>query len=372
MSNGIKIKPIINIGPGYTIKKYLDARGWTQEDLSQLTEISTKQLSKVINDKARITIDTAKLLSKAFVTSAEFWINLDTNYRLNIESDSIKETATEKKAQIRKFMPVSEILKKGWYQFDKTVEGYESLYESIWRKNYSDTSVYDDSKQKYCARQSRNNEDFTKYYLLTWYQIARLKAKTLQVASYKKSKLQNIASNYTNYTCSENGIDKIILDLNEAGVKFFVLSHLSKTYLDGACFWDEDSPVIVYTGRYDRVDNFWFTLAHEIAHVLKHLSEVKDQYFLDDLKDGKAINKQEIEADETAEEILRVKEIEFEARPFVKYFSEDKLNSISNKLHIEQSVILGVLQYKKMVDYRKLNKYKKKVVEQFPQNIMFG
>ena len=54
---------------------------------------------------------------------------------------------------------------------------------------------------------------------------------------------------------------------------------------DGACFFQEDNPVIVYTGRYDRVDNFWFTLAHEIAHVLLHLDKKKCNAFLDDTVD---------------------------------------------------------------------------------------
>jgi hypothetical protein len=37
MNKGKELKPFINIGPGYTIKKYLDDRGWSQEDLSQIT-----------------------------------------------------------------------------------------------------------------------------------------------------------------------------------------------------------------------------------------------------------------------------------------------------------------------------------------------
>lgn len=112
MGKETKVRPFINIGPGYTIKKYLNARGWSQDDLAQLTDISAKQLSKIINDKVRITIDTARLLAKAFETSAEFWINLDTHYRLNMEPDTPKENATQRKTKIRKYMPVSEILKK--------------------------------------------------------------------------------------------------------------------------------------------------------------------------------------------------------------------------------------------------------------------
>jgi HTH-type transcriptional regulator/antitoxin HigA len=50
--------------------------------------------------------------------------------------------------------------------------------------------------------------------------------------------------------------------LNNAGVVFFVLPHLQKTYLDGAAFFVDHTPVIVYTGRYKRIDIFWFTVAH--------------------------------------------------------------------------------------------------------------
>ena len=372
MANEKKLKPAFNIGPGYTIKKYLDDRGWSQEDLSELMDISAKQLSQIINNKVRITIDTAVLLGKVFETSAESWINKDTEYRLNLKEDSSMESETQIKAQIRKFMPVSEILKKGWYNFDNSVKGYESLYEAIWGKEYTDDSMYKELNRKFCARQKKDNEKFTHDYSLTWQQVARLKAKEIAVPSYNEKKLQDIIHSYTTYTYLNNGISKIVKDLNNAGIKFFILSHLSKTYLDGACFYDKNNPVVVYTARYDRVDNFWFTLAHELAHVIMHLPKLKDQIFLDDLKDGEIINEQERDADKKAEEILRTDEILQEANPYLKYFSEEKLDLIAKKLKIEHSVIVGVLQHKKLVDYRKLNKYKKKVLEQFPQNIILG
>ena len=312
------------------------------------------------------------MLAKSFKTSAEFWINLDTRYRLNMESDTSRENATQRKAQIRKFMPVSEILKKEWFHFDKTAEGYEALYESIWKINHSDTSAYENSEKKLCASQKKDNEEYTSFYSLTWQQIARLKAKEIQVSCHNETKLQQIIDKYTDYTYSENGIKEIINDLKDAGIKFLVLSHLSKTYLDGACFFDNDNPVIVYTGRYDRIDNFWFTVAHEIAHIVLHLPKLREQCFLDDLKDGEVTNEQEKEADQKAEEILRVEEIVREAQPYAKYFSEAKLNSIAETLQIEQSVILGVLQHKGLVDHRKLSKYKRKVVELFPEEIVFG
>lgn len=89
------------------------------------------------------------------------------------------------------------------------------------------------------------------------------------------------------YTVRETGVPDVIHDLNEAGVIFLVQSHLSKTNLDGASFFYNDHPVIVYTARYDRIDNFWFTLAHEIAHLLLHFKQSTEGIFLDDLMDKK-------------------------------------------------------------------------------------
>ncbi len=62
--------------------------------------------------------------------------------------------------------------------------------------------------------------------------------------------------------------------LNRWGIHLIILRHLPKTYLDGASFmapWGR--PVVGLTLRYDRLDNFWFTLLHELAHVRLHLDQ---------------------------------------------------------------------------------------------------
>lgn len=366
------VKPFITVGPGQYIKDFLEDRGWNQEELAELIDLSPKQLSQIINNKVRITIETARLLAKAFETSAELWINLDTQYRLSIESDSKKENATERKLKIMKRMPASEILKKGWFLGDKTAEGYENLYRVIWSVGPDDNSVYEKQEHKYCARQKKDDLAYTNNYTLTWRKVAGIKSKAIIVPQYNKRKLEDIVCSYSKYTSMKDGIARLITDLNKAGIKFFVLSHLSKTYLDGACFLDRGNPVIVFTGRYDRVDNFWFTLAHEIAHVLLHLGKKKCDAFLDDIVDYVDGDEREMEADAKAEEMLRVNEIIQKSQPYLNYFSEVKLKKIADELQIEESVILGVLQHKGHVDYRKLNKYKKKVLPLIPEELVMG
>ena len=72
-------------------------------------------------------------------------------------------------------------------------------------------------------------------------------------------------------------------ELHRRGIILVILEHLPGTFLDGAAMCRSDGiPVIALTLRHDRLDNFWFTLLHEFAHVVCHLSPAR-QVILDDL-----------------------------------------------------------------------------------------
>jgi len=72
--------------------------------------------------------------------------------------------------------------------------------------------------------------------------------------------------------------------LEKHGIHLIIERHLPKTYLDGAALLLEDStPVVGLTLRYDRIDNFWFCLLHELAHVVLHLGKENQSLFVDDM-----------------------------------------------------------------------------------------
>lgn len=72
--------------------------------------------------------------------------------------------------------------------------------------------------------------------------------------------------------------------LGKHGIHLIIEHHLPKTYLDGAALLLEDStPVVGLTLRYDRIDNFWFCLLHELAHIVLHLGKSNQNLFVDDM-----------------------------------------------------------------------------------------
>ena len=68
--------------PGDFIREELEARGWTQRDLAEILGRPVQAVNAIVNGKKEITPETAIALGAAFQTSPEFWLNLESAYRL--------------------------------------------------------------------------------------------------------------------------------------------------------------------------------------------------------------------------------------------------------------------------------------------------
>lgn len=92
--------------------------------------------------------------------------------------------------------------------------------------------------------------------------------------------------------------------LRKSGIHFVLEDHLPHTHLDGAAFkLPNGEPVIALTLRHDRLDNFWFTLCHELSHVALHFDGEDATAFFDDL-DQTEIDTYENDADRWASDAL--------------------------------------------------------------------
>ncbi|HML76156.1 MAG TPA: ImmA/IrrE family metallo-endopeptidase [Anaerohalosphaeraceae bacterium] len=339
-----KYKPFINIGPGFMIEEELESRGWSKGDLATITGINSAQISQIIHDKRPITLDTAKLLGKAFGQSTQYWFNLYTNYILRQEESTQAETEAEIKANILTHMPIADMVKKHWIpKWNGNVARLVKAVKDFWGMEKLDFSFMD--KQPDLAfRKSDAYEKYNLYYALTWYQMAKKCAAKYKMSHYDPKRLQVLAKSMVDFSCQKSGVALFINELNKVGVKFFILPHLEKTYTDGASFWDGDNPVIVWTARYKREDNFWFTVAHEIAHVLLHLKD-KSSYIID--FEQMEQDKKENEANDYAATTIKRNEI-------LQYFAGMRktgltIQSCAKQLNISPAIIVGQLQYLNLI-----------------------
>ncbi|MGH7793898.1 MAG: ImmA/IrrE family metallo-endopeptidase [Candidatus Binatia bacterium] len=135
------------------------------------------------------------------------------------------------------------------------------------------------------------------------------------------------------------------------GIHLVVLEHLPRTHLDGAALQLADgTPVIGLTLRYDRLDNFWFCLLHELAHIGRHMRDTKNEAFVDDLslRDVHAARRdpRETEADEWAEnglipeDIWNTSKVKDNPTPLA-------VMELAQRLGIHPAIIAGRIRYEK-------------------------
>ncbi len=126
------------------------------------------------------------------------------------------------------------------------------------------------------------------------------------------------------------------------GIALIIEPQLSKTAMDGGAIMGHKGPVIGLTIRYDRIDNFWFTLIHELVHVAKHLKEYGESY-IDDL-DSKFDYPKEKEADLLSGDILIPQKIWKTSRANIQK-TEGAINELAKHLGIHPAIVAGKIRH---------------------------
>jgi HTH-type transcriptional regulator/antitoxin HigA len=146
-----------------------------------------------------------------------------------------------------------------------------------------------------------------------------------------------------------NGLERAFAVLKKRGIFVEILGHPQRTYLDGATLYFKGHPIIGLTLRYDRLDNAWFTLMHELAHVVNDLDALKEgDIFTDDITiDTNKGEHSDIEkqADETAKRAFIPSEYETELQDLIKTPILNKLLDLAGKLQINPAILAGRVRY---------------------------
>jgi HTH-type transcriptional regulator/antitoxin HigA len=357
-----ELKAVRKFGPGFFIREQMEMREWTQSDLSEVTGFTIKHLNKILQEKQPLTLDMARVLGEVFNTSAQYWVNIDTGYRLWLAQEKTKgEVEADIKGLIYERMPIKDMLAKGWLKAFNNAENLKKQVLQYWDWEDLDFDILDKNYLPYLTQKSEAFNQFNASYAITWYRKAQIEASRMKAVPYKRQKLEKLYDNLHSYTSSNKGINDFIKALADVGVIFFVLPHLQKTSLDGAAFFSGKNPVVVYTGRYKRIDNFWFTVAHEIAHILLHLND-NNKFVLDNLRDGEP-NKMEKEANELAAEKLKHDEILNYLEPHLKYLTSSKVEECAEELYVHPAIIIGKLAHEKQISYSNQTLYNQNVLE---------
>src|SRR5687767_3476284 len=91
-------RPFRPVSPGEILRGEIEARGWTQKELAERIDRPHQAVNEIIRGRKQITAATALALAAALGTSAEFWMNLESNYRLDIARREMRRNKRSKPA----------------------------------------------------------------------------------------------------------------------------------------------------------------------------------------------------------------------------------------------------------------------------------
>jgi HTH-type transcriptional regulator/antitoxin HigA len=135
--------------------------------------------------------------------------------------------------------------------------------------------------------------------------------------------------------------------------------------IDGAAFWLDDSPVVALSLRFDRLDNFWFVLRHEIEHVLsKDGSVMVDVELVEQIQRRDTMPPEEVRANTAAAEFSVPKaEIESFITRVRPLYSEQRILLFAKRIAVHPGLVVGQLQFRGEVPYTHFHKHLVKIRE---------
>ncbi|MBD8638678.1 HigA family addiction module antitoxin [Sphingomonas sp. CFBP 13733] len=341
--------------PGMFIKLELEARGWSQRDLAFILGQTEQQLNPLLSGKRGITPDMARLLGDAFGTAPQFFLNLQGRY--DLQNAKEPDPAVRTRADLQTHFPVRDMIRRGWIQ-----DGEASLLQLQMDRFFEVANDPDAGPGDIAFAAKRTHYDETPPHQLAWVFRARQLARQTTVEAYAADKLEELLPKLRSLMVDPEAVAAVPGLLASAGVRFVVVEVLPNAKIDGVCTWlDDASPVIGMSTLYDRLDNFWFVLRHEIEHVLrghgKQSIGMVDHLVGDNIGDGKGETDEEAIANAQAAEfcVPVTKMASFYARKH-PYFSERDVLGFAALMSVHPAIVVGQLQ-KRMKRYDYLRKY---------------
>lgn len=256
--------------PGQLIQALLEAHGWSQRVLAIVLKIDETGLNKVVAGKRPVDAELALGLSQVFDVQAEEILALQKEYELamaRLLSRPDPNLAT--RASLFGSFPVAEMVKRGWLPGITDVRSDD--LEGALCRFFGVNSVSEIEILPHAAKKTNAAEQATPVQL-AWLHRVRQLADDLPAPRYSHAALTSALTKLKPLLISAVGVSKVPKIMMECGVRFVIVESLPSAKIDGVCFWtgkNGNSPVIGMSLRYDRIDNFWFVLRHEIEHVLR-------------------------------------------------------------------------------------------------------
>ena len=340
------------IPPGEVLSEELEALGMTQKDLAAALGRPLQVVNEIVRGKKSITEDTALGLERVLGIRAHVWVGLESTFQLTLARNRDRQELLAAQEWLAEF-PYNEMARRGWIQHVREKEDRVRVLLSFFGvanvNAYRQTAAVVGFRFSEKARASQGA-------LSAWLRKGELRARHMETADFDAELLLGAAQEARSLTTTDPELfaPKLERMFGEAGVAFVVVPELPKTGANGAARWlNRKKSLIQLNLRYRWADIFWFTLFHEVAHLLLHRNRSI-------IVDGAEINGDPIiehDADVWARDFLIPPD---DWRSFVQKgdFTHGAVTSFADDTEISSSIVVGRLQREKRVPYSALSDLK--------------
>lgn len=336
--------------PGQFIEALLEERGWTQVVLAVVVGVEHTTIHRLVHNKRRIDARLALVLSEVFGIPPDTILDLQKRYdlaRAEIEARPDPHRAT--RAHLFGSLPIAEMITRGWLDDTEDIRDVPKIEAALARffgvKRPEEIEILPHS-----AKKTNVAAEVTPAQLAWLYRVRTI-ASGMYVPKYSPAAGRVAVTKLSALLSAPEEARKAPRILAEAGIRYVLVESLTSTNIDGVTFWLNDhAPVIGMSLRFDRIDNFWFVLRHELEHVLRGHGGVVVALDTglegDRAGTGPGVSEEERVANEAAANfcVPRKSLNEFVARK-APFFRESDILGFSRTLRIHPGLVAGQLQH---------------------------
>lgn len=331
--------------PGDAVRAAMDKLGWSQVDLAFVLGVTTATINQIVAGKRGVSHSMAKALGSALGIRPETLVRLQAEWEL--QQAEGPDPIVAARARVLSQYPLRDMIKRGWIPDTGDPAVLETQVCRFFGVRYIDEVPY----LAHAAKRS-NLEEIPPPQLAWLFRVRQIAAE-VHVPAYSAAKLQHALERLAEAREEPEGVRHVPRLMQEAGVRFVVVEALPSSDIDGVCLWlDDRSPVVGMSLRFDRIDNFWFVLRHECAHVIhgdgKKVIAIDADLFR---TIGQEINQQEQMANREAAEFCvpqdKMNSFYLRKNPL---FAERDVLAFAKRMNIHPGLVVGQLQ-------RRTNRY---------------
>lgn len=340
------------IAPGEYLAEVLEELDMSQAELSRRMGRPPQAINELIKGEKELTPDTALQLAQVVGVPAHIWTGLEGEYRL-ILARQAEQLRLQDEQDLLKLFPIAELVKWGFLsRLRNKVDQVAALREYFAVATLRAIPNVRDYQPAFRKQDGKTDHS---YAIAAWLRAGERLASQQVSAAFDAVGLAACIDRIRHLSCEnpQTALPQLQAHLAACGVVLVPLPHFKGTGVQGAVFWEKrqgtERAVVLVTLRRKYSDTFWFTLLHELGHILLHRPD-RRTVFLDDGDDAA----QEAEANDFAAGALLPAESYAE---FVRQadFSAAAVQGFSARERVCPGIVVGRLQNDRHLKYGELD-----------------